>query len=451
MCVKVWTHAYAIQLAWSESPIYSRTKSTCKVATDWENDTPDELGFRGPWDKQSDEGEEMQEQLQSLRKEFGAKRVNAAIARVQELPVEVPSWGFGRGGTRFATYSTGKEPSTPAQRIAAAGTFQRLTGKGKTVALHFPWDGQTQRDVRQLKRRLERANAKPGSVNANLFTPRSRGPLDARLRFGSLTHPDKKVRRASVKHNLQCTQFMRILGSHTLVLWLPDGTNSPGQMSLYDQADRLEDTLKEIYRGLRRDEKLLIEYKLFEPAFYATAIQGYGRSLELCQMLGERAQVLVDLGHHAPSVNVEQIVAQLLRQGRLGGFHFNDHAYADDDLATGSLHPHQLFRIFCNLVEGELRGYKRILELALMIDQSHNVKGPLEELIQSLENIEIAYTKALLVDLDRLKKAQDACDPIAADELLRNAFLADVRPLLSGARRAQGLPADPLAALRKER
>jgi L-rhamnose isomerase/sugar isomerase len=393
----------------------------------------------------------MSEALQSLKNEFGAQRIDAAIERLQTLPVEVPSWGFGRGGTRFASYSTGKEPSTPSQRIAAAGTFARLTGKGKTVALHFPWDGKTRTDVRRLKRQLEKAKVKPGSVNANLFTPRPRGPLDARLRFGSLTHPRKAVRQAAVKHNLDCIEYMRILGSKTLVLWLPDGTNSPGQMSLYDQADRLEETLAEIYSGLRRGEKLLIEYKLFEPAFYATAIQGYGRSLELCQMVGDRAGVLVDLGHHAPTVNVEQIVAQLLRQGRLGGFHFNDHAYADDDLATGSLHPHQLFRISCNLVEGELRGYRPVHELALMIDQSHCVKDPLEELMESLGNIETAYAKALLVDFDRLRKAQDACDPVAGDCLLTSAFLTDVRPLLREARRTQGLPTDPIAALRKGR
>ncbi len=393
----------------------------------------------------------MSEKLAALSKEFGKGRVEAAIERVAALPVEVPSWGFGRGGTRFATYVSGKEPSTPKEKIAAAGRFHELTGKGRTVALHFPWDGSTKRNVRALRQYLANAGVKAGSVNANLFTPRDRGPLGADLRFGSLTHPHASVRQAAVRHNLDCLEYMHILDSKTLVLWLPDGTNSPGQMSLYDQADRLEASLKNTYRALRKREKLLIEYKLFEPAMYATAIQSYGRSLELCRMLGEQAQVLVDLGHHAPTVNVEQIVAQLLRQEKLGGFHFNDRACADDDLASGSLHPHQLFRIFCNLIEGELHGYTPVPELALMIDQSHCIKDPLEEMIESLQNIETAYVKALLVDHEALKKAQDRCDPTKADSILRSAFLADVRPVLAEARWAQGLPEDPLAAARRKR
>jgi len=363
---------------------------------------------------------------------FGRDAILSAIERVATLPVEVPSWGFGRGGTRFAVYASDDVPHTVAGRIAAAGQFLRHTGKGKTVALHFPWDGTTKKDIADVARFLKKAGVRAGSINSNLFTPRP--PFDERMRFGSLTNPDPAIRRAAIVHNLDCIAIMRKLGSKTLVAWIPDGTNSPGQMSLYDQADRLDAAFRAIYKRLRPDEKLLIEYKYFEPGFYSTAIQDYGRSRSICRMLGSRAKVLVDLGHHAPTTNVEQIVTHLLRSGDLGGFHFNDHAYADDDLATGSLNPGQLFRIFCALVEGERRGYAPVASLALMIDESHNIKNPSEEMVESLENIETAYAKALLVDWPALQKAQNQCDPSVADTILRDAFLTDVRPILAQAR-----------------
>jgi len=391
----------------------------------------------------------MPENLIHLAGEFGRLTVEKAIENVATLPVEVPSWGFGRGGTRFAVYETGNEPSDAVDKIKAAGKFHELTGKGATVALHFPWDGSNKKDVRALKKPLRQAGVRAGSINANLFTPRSKKPLDATLRFGSLTHPDPRVRAGSVKHCVECIDYMGILDSDTFVLWLPDGTNSPGQMSMYDQADRLEGSCREIIKALSRGDKLLIEYKLFEPGFYSTAIQDYGRSLHLAWILGDNAKVLVDLGHHAHGVNVEQIIAHVVRQGKLGGFHFNDSFYADDDLATGSLHPHQMFRIFVNLIEGEKRGYTPVNDLALMIDQSHNVKDPFEELIESVENIETAYARALMVDFDSLKRAQDAADPSTADRILMTAFNADVRPVLREARLSMGLPEDPFRAWRE--
>jgi len=393
----------------------------------------------------------MSEPIRHLSDEYGAGRIDQAVQRVATIPIEVPTWGFGRGGTRFAAYATGDEPSSPEEKIAAAGRFYELTGKGATVALHFPWDSSTKKDVRGLKKHLAKAGVGAGSINANLFTPRDKGPLNDTLRFGSHTHPDGRVRHASVAHCLDCIDYMRILDSDTFVLWLPDGTNSPGQMSMYDQADRLENSLAEIVKELERGETILIEYKLFEPAFYSTAIQDYARSLYLAWLLGDNAKVLVDLGHHAHGVNVEQIIAHLLRQGKLGGFHFNDSYYADDDLATGSLHPHQIFRIFVNLIEGEMRGYTPVHDLALMIDQSHNVKDPFEELIESVMNIETAYAKALLVDFDRLKDAQDSLDPIEADRILMSAFNSDVRPILREACRSQELPEDPISFWRENR
>jgi L-rhamnose isomerase / sugar isomerase len=391
----------------------------------------------------------MPEPLQHLKTEFGAKRIDTSIERVVRLPIEVPSWGFGRGGTRFESYKSKDVPSTPSERIKAAGTFHNLTGKGASVALHFPWDGADRSDVKALKLELEKAELRAGSVNANLFSMREKGLLDARMRYGSLTNPNENVRKESIKHCLACLGFMRILGSDTLVLWLPDGTNSPGQMSMYDQANRLEESLKVIYSELKDHEKLLIEYKLFEPGFYSTAVQDYARSLYLCWLLGDKAKVLVDLGHHAHAVNVEQIIAHLLRQGKLGGFHFNDSFYADDDLATGSLNPHQLFRIFVCLIEGENRGYMPVDDLALMIDQSHNVKNPLEELIESVENIETAYAKALMVDFEKLSAEQNVPDPTMADRIHMSAYNADVRPVLREARLRAGLPEDPLMALRE--
>jgi len=375
-----------------------------------------------------------EKELALLVEKLGKKTVNAAVRKVATLPVEVLSWGFGRGGTRFGTYPSGKEPGTVAQRIAAAGKFHKRTGKGATVALHFPWDGTTAKDIAALAGWLKKAGVRPGTINLNLFSMRPTGALDARIRFGSLTNPVAAVRKASVAHGLECIRIMRKLGSDTIVLWLPDGTNSPGQMSFFDQADRLDETAKAICKELRGREKMLIEYKLFEPGFYATAIQDYARSRELCRLCGPKAKVLVDLGHHPKCTNVEQIIAHLVRDGDLGGFHFNDSIYADDDLATGSLHPAQLFRICCTLVEGELRGYQKVNRIAFMIDQSHNIKDPLDEMVESTVNIETAYAKARLVDWDALKKAQDACDPSAADAVLRDAFLTDVRPILAKAR-----------------
>jgi len=366
-----------------------------------------------------------------LAEKFGKKKVNQVARRVAALAVEVPSWGFGRGGTRFASYPSKEVPKSVPRRIAAAGKFHKITGKGETVALHIPWDGSTAKEMAALKGYLKKAGVRPGTINLNLFDTRPTGPLDARLRFGSLTSPVAAVRNASVAHGHECIRIMRKLGSDTIVLWLPDGTNSPGQMSMFDQADRLEETCTAIYKGLRGRERMLIEYKLFEPGFYSTAIQDYARSRSLCRMLGPKAKVLVDLGHHAPSINVEQIIAHLVREGDLGGFHFNDSYYGDDDLATGSLHPAQIFRIMYTLVEGELRGYQKLGKIAFMIDQSHNVKNPLDEMVESTKNIEIAYAKALLVDWDALKKAQDACDPSKADAILNDAFLTDVRPLVT--------------------
>jgi len=364
--------------------------------------------------------------------------------RWSEFDIEVPSWGFGRGGTRFGTYPAEGDPSTPVEKLGKAAQFHRLTGKGKRVALHFPWDGNNTDDVKSIGEKLDELGLEAGAINANFFSMREGTPLDARLRFGGLISPFEDIRDACMAHVGECIEYMRLLGSDTLVSWLPDGINSPGQMSLYDMPDRLDDAFAKTSAMLDPGEKLLIEYKPFEPGFYASGVSDWGSALQYCRKAGENASVLVDLGHHLQGTNVEQAIAFLIREGRLGGFHFNDSKYADDDLATGSLNPAELFRIFATLVEAERRGLKPVGDIAFMIDESHNIKDPTEEMIESLMNIETAYMKALLINWDALEEARAEPDPIRADAILNDAFLTDVRPLLSRFRKDLGLPLDPL-------
>ena len=255
--------------------------------------------------------------------------------RLARFHVEVPSWGFSRGGTRFGAYRDGSEAETIEEKVADAGLVHRLTGATPTVALHFPWDGSSEDDFTRLQASLKREGIRSGAINSNTFSVRPEGALDHRLRLGSLTNPFADVRAASVQHHQDCLQIMRRLQSKVLSVWLPDGTNSPGQGSFFDQADYLLAGLKRIYADLRDDELMFVEYKLFEPGFYSTAIADWGKAYTTCQALGPRALVLVDLGHHPLGVNIEQIVSDLARLGRLAGFHFNDKKYADDDLASG--------------------------------------------------------------------------------------------------------------------
>lgn len=383
--------------------------------------------------------------IEYLASLYGADKVEDAVQRICDLAVEAPSWAFGRGGTRFAIYRDGSEPASLEERLRAAGKVYKLTGRGRTVALHFPWDGQTAADVEKLKQLLAANGLAAGAVNPNLFTMRP--PLGAALRLGSLANPEAAARAASVEHCLWCLEAMRTLGSRILSVWLPDGSNSPGQASLYEQADMLEEGLKQVQRALRPGELMLLEYKFFEPAFYATGVFDWGRALDICRKLGDNVQVLVDLGHHAHGVLVEQVVAMLVREGRLGGFHLNDSNYADDDLAAGSINASRLWRVFVVLLEGQWRGLLDLAAVALMIDQSHNVKHPVAEIVETLINIEVAYARALLVDYDALDSARRAGKPTMADAALYAGFNADVRPLLAEARRRRGLPPEPLAAL----
>ena len=352
-------------------------------------------------------------------------------SRLGELVIETPSWGYGDSGTRFATFPQAGRPRDVFERIDDAAEVHRLTGTAGAVALHFPWDATD--DLGALRDHLEARGLRVGAVNPNLFQ-------DPDYKLGSVTNPDPRVREKAVAHLLDCLGIAAALGSTAQSLWLADGTNYPGQDDLRERRRRLLDALSTVYAELPADQVLLVEYKLFEPAFYATDLADWGSSLLICQALGERAQVLVDLGHHAQGVNIEQIVALLGDQGRLGGFHFNNRKYTDDDLIVGSVNPFELFLIFFELAGSALP--------RLTIDQSHNVEAKVEAMVLSIVNLQEAYAKALLVDREALRAAQRAGDVLGAHEALLDAYRTDVRPLCARARASLGASEDPVAELR---
>ncbi|HEY8703337.1 MAG TPA: L-rhamnose isomerase [Gaiellaceae bacterium] len=357
-----------------------------------------------------------------------------AIERVLEtLTIETPSWGFGDSGTRFATFAQPGGPRNVFERLDDAAEVHRLTGTARSVALHFPWDEVDEPEA--LNRHAEEVGLQIGAINPNLFQ-------DPDYKLGSLTNPDERVRRKAIAHVLDCIALAKELGSAAQSLWLADGTNYPGQDDLVGRRTRLVSALREIYAALPDEQELLIEYKPFEPAFYATDVADWGSALLLCQQLGDRARVLVDLGHHLNGTNVEQIVALLGAEGRLGGFHLNNRKYADDDLVVGSTNPYELFLIFCELAAttGPLP--------RLTIDQAHNIEPKVEAMVLSVVNVQEAYAKALLVDRDELLAAQRAGDVLHGHELLADAFATDVRPLCAKMRVGLGAEENPLAALR---
>ncbi|HEX3615315.1 MAG TPA: L-rhamnose isomerase [Solirubrobacteraceae bacterium] len=348
--------------------------------------------------------------------------------------VETPSWGYGDSGTRFGVFAQPGRPRDVYERIEDAAEVNRLTGSAAGVALHFPWDAVD--DYADLRARIEAAGLSVGAVNPNLFQ-------DPDYKLGSVTNPDSGVRAKAVEHLLECLRVATALGSSAQSLWFADGTNYPGQDDLRARRERMLSCLAEVYAQLPAEQELLVEYKFFEPAFYATDIADWGSALLICQQLGERANVLIDLGHHAQGVNIEQIVAFLTAAGRLGGFHFNNRKYADDDLIVGSVNPLELFLIFTELVRGPADPLPR-----LTIDQSHNVEAKVAAMIMSVTNLQEAYAKALLLDRDALAAAQQQGDVIAGHALIQEAFATDVRPLCAHVRERRGAAADPLAELR---
>ena len=360
-------------------------------------------------------------------------------AALRALPIELPSWGFGNAGTRFGVFSEAGAARDVYEKIEDAATVHRLTGASPTVALHIPWDlPPTGTDWKALAAFAEEQGVRLGAINPNLFQERD-------YMLGSCCHPDPAVRKRAAAHLRECAEIAGIVGSSCVSVWLADGTNYPGQDDIRERRRRLKDTLAEGYAALPPGVEMLIEYKFFEPAFYTTDLPDWGTAYVMCQHLGPQAKVLVDTGHHAQGTNIEFIVATLLDEGRLGGFHFNDRKYADDDLIVGSVNPFQLFLIFHELIGGH--DGKTAAPVAYMLDQSHNVEPKIEAMVLSVLNVQTAYAKALLVDRAALRERQQAQDVLGAHAVLRDAYETDVRPILAQARCDAGCPQDPLRAL----
>ncbi len=349
--------------------------------------------------------------------------------------IELPSWAFGNSGTRFKVFGTPGTPRTPEEKIADAAKVHELTGLAPTVALHIPWDDVD--DFATLRKRAEEWGISLGTVNSNTFQ-------DETYKFGSLTHSDAAVRRKAIEHHFRCIDIMDEIGSRDLKIWLADGTNYPGQDSLRARQDRLAESLAEIYGRLGEHQRLVLEYKFFEPAFYHTDVPDWGTSFAQVSALGERAFTCLDTGHHAPGTNIEFIVMQLLRLGKLGSFDFNSRFYADDDLIVGAADPFQLFRILHEVVAGG--GLDEGSPVRFMLDQCHNIEDKIPGQIRSVLNVQEMTARALLVDHDALARKQAEHDVLGANEVLMDAFQTDVRPALAEWRASCGLPADPMRA-----
>jgi len=354
---------------------------------------------------------------------------------LRSLRIETPSWAFANSGTRFKVFAQPGVPRDPFEKVADAAQVHALTGLAPAVALHIPWDLVD--DFGTLRAHAEDLGVRLGTVNSNTFQ-------DEAYMLGSLTHGDPVVRRKAVRHHVDCVDVMRATGSRDLKVWLADGTNYPGQDDMRARQDRLAESLAEIYDALDEEHRLVLEYKIFEPAFYHTDVPDWGTSYAQCVALGERAVVCLDTGHHAPSTNVEFIVMQLLRLGRLGSFDFNSRFYADDDLIVGSADPFQLFRIMVEVVRGG--ALEAGSPVVFMLDQCHNVERKVPGQIRSVLNVQEMTARALLVDAVALREAQDAADVLGANGVLMDAFYTDVRPDLAAWREGRGLPADPMRA-----
>jgi L-rhamnose isomerase / sugar isomerase len=356
-------------------------------------------------------------------------------AALRQQRIELPSWAFGNSGTRFKVFGQPGVPRDPYEKIADAAQVHAFTGVAPSVALHIPWDAVD--DYADLAKHADDHGVRVGTINANVFQ-------DNDYKLGSVCHPDPAVRRKALDHLLECVDVMDATGSRDLKLWFADGTNYPGQDSIRARQDRLAEALAAAYRRLGSGQRLLLEYKLFEPAFYHTDVPDWGTAYAHCLQLGDRAQVVVDTGHHAPGTNIEFIVAFLLRERKLGAFDFNSRFYADDDLMVGAADPFQLFRIMHEVVQGG--GYAPETGIAFMLDQCHNIEPKIPGQIRSVMNAQEATAKALLVDADALAAAQAAGDVLGANAVLMDAYNTDVRPLLAELRAGLDLDPDPMAA-----
>ncbi|MFO1143433.1 MAG: L-rhamnose catabolism isomerase [Amaricoccus sp.] len=368
--------------------------------------------------------------------------IDAVTARAAAFGVAVPSWGVGTGGTRFARFPGPGEPRNIFDKLDDCAVIARLTGATPTVSLHIPWD---KADPRALSQKAEELGLGFDAMNSNTFSDAPGQALS--YKFGSLSHTDPAVRAQAIKHNLECIEIGNAIGSKALTVWIGDGSNFPGQSNFTRAFERYLDAMREVYAALPEDWRIYSEHKMFEPAFYSTVVQDWGTNYLIAQELGPKAFCLVDLGHHAPNVNIEMIVARLIQFGKLGGFHFNDSKYGDDDLDAGSIDPYRLFLVFNELVDAERRAAD--FHPAHMIDQSHNVTDPIESLMVSAMEIERAYVQALLVDRAALDGFQEANDALMASQALKAAFRTDVEPILARARSDKGAAIDPVSVYRR--
>jgi L-rhamnose isomerase/sugar isomerase len=364
-----------------------------------------------------------------------APDTSAVKAALRTQHIELPSWAFGNSGTRFKVFGQPGVPRNAFEKVSDAAQVHRFTGIAPSVALHIPWDKVD--DYGQLAKHAQDEGVELGTINANVFQ-------DDDYKLGSVCHPDPRVRRKALDHLLECVDIMDVTGSRDLKLWFADGTNYPGQDDLRDRQDRLAEALAAVYERLGHDQRLVLEYKLFEPAFYHTDVPDWGTAYAHCLKLGPKALVVVDTGHHAPGTNIEFIVAFLLRENKLGAFDFNSRFYADDDLMAGAADPFQLFRIMYEVVRGG--GYAPEAQVSFMLDQCHNIERKIPGQIRSVLNVQELTAKALLVDRDALAAAQRAGDVLGANGVLMDAYSSDVRPMLADLRQEMGLDPDPMGA-----
>lgn len=376
------------------------------------------------------------------------QNTDAIIEKLAAFQVAIPSWALGTGGTRFGRFAGPGEPATLEQKLEDVGLLHALNQSSGAISLHIPWD--IPNDYAAIKKLAAELDLKFDAVNSNTFQDQ---PGAAQTyKFGSLQNVNKAVRKQAIEHNIEVIKHGVELGSESLTVWLADGSCFPGQLNFRKAFQNTLESLQEIYAALPDNWKVFVEYKAFEPNFYSTTVGDWGQSLLYANKLGDKAYTLVDLGHHLPNANIEQIVSLLLMEGKLAGFHFNDSKYGDDDLTVGSIKPYQLFLIFNELVEGmDARGMDHAKDLGWMIDASHNVKDPLEDLLQSVEAIMMAYAHALLVDRHKLNAAQEQNDVVAAQEVLKNTFHTDVRSLVAEARLRSGGAISPLQFYREEK
>ncbi len=377
---------------------------------------------------------------------FAIPPAESIIKKLSDFQVAIPSWALGTGGTRFGRFAGTGEPGSLEEKIEDIGVLHSLNKSSGAISLHIPWD--IPKDYKKIQRLASENDIRFDAMNSNTFQDQK--DQQHSYKFGSLQHVDKKIRDQAIEHNIEVIKHGVALGSKSITVWLSDGSSFPGQLNFRKAFQRTLDSLQKIYAALPSDWKMFVEYKAFEPNFYSMTVGDWGQSLLFTAKLGPKAYTLVDLGHHLPNANIEQIVSLLLMEEKLGGFHFNDSKYGDDDLTVGSINPYQLFLIFNELVEGmDARKMRHASDLGWMIDASHNVKDPLEDLLQSVEAIMIAYAQSLLVDPNALDDAREHNDVTLAQEILQEAYRTDVRPLIAEARLRSGAAIDPLGMFRE--